>query len=467
MSQSTVFRLVLPLVFPAGIHPGAGKDGGNRLQIARDGQGRCVLRGTALAGALRHAWARSLDLRSDAHEVARWFGCALSRDEDAPSLLRVGDAPLDTGGNDSLFRHHNAVDRHTGAVRERALFDVEALPPYTRCKVVLELACETEQEGLGFLSGLIGLLSDGLVRGGSGARGIGRAELDGQVRYRCFDLTDLTRHAAFLDERYATSTGEHVADGERLEPVRGRGNALCVDLLLAVPRGQDLLVGDGQGLDYEMEPQRVRGSDGQHYWRLPGSSLRGVFRAWFSRLAARDGKEVADSAARYRQRGGPASGDDVAWGFRDAKERENDLETLDVDPRRLDEVVHCPVMRLFGSSFARGRIHIGDSLVKLDPENEQERAHVAVDSFTGGANEGFFFQNTVLHGVSFPVSVTIERPTEEEAGWLARTLRALDMGVLRVGCSKSAGRLALAEKVSAVGPFSEALSDLEPMAREG
>lgn len=467
MYQDTAIRLVLPLVFPAGLHPGAGKDGGNRLQIARDGQDRYVLRGTALAGALRHGYARARGLPSRHPEVDGWFGMAHSNEGERPSLLRVSDTVLDAAAGEAHFRHHNAMDRHTGAVRGQALFSVEALPPNTRGQAQLELACDTRDEGLAFLKELLGLFASGLVMGGSGARGIGRAELDAPVRYRCYDLTDLEQHAAFLDERYAASAGELSSAGDALQADSAERPSLCVDLVLAVPRGQDLLVGDGQALDYEMQPQRVRGADDQEYWRLPGSSLRGVFRAWFNRLAARDGHDVADSAARFREGGGQATGEAIAWAFNDDEQRREIQDALEGDPDQLERAITCPVMRLFGTSFARGRIHIGDSLVKHDPGQEQVRAHVAVDTFTGGANEGFFFQNTVLHGAIFPVKVTIDHPEQEEARWLVNTLRALDLGILRVGCSKASGRLALARKVTATGPHSDLFSDLKPRAREG
>ena len=53
-----ILRLSVPVEFPAGAAPGAGRDG-NASYIARDGRGAPVLRGSALAGALRRAWCRA------------------------------------------------------------------------------------------------------------------------------------------------------------------------------------------------------------------------------------------------------------------------------------------------------------------------------------------------------------------------------------------------------------------------
>ena len=81
----------------------------------------------------------------------------------------------------------------------------------------------------------------------------------------------------------------------------------------------------------------------------------------------------------------------------------------------------------------------------------QRRMHVAVDRITGGAAEGVLFENRVLtfsdeQAVEFEFRVVINNPLEHEAKWLGQTLIALDMGVLRVGCSKSSGRLELVPK---------------------
>jgi hypothetical protein len=88
------------------------------------------------------------------------------------------------------------------------------------------------------------------------------------------------------------------------------------------------------------------------------------------------------------------------------------------------------------------------------------RAHVAVDRITGGASEGFFFTNSVLSGeVKFPVTITVQDPGEDEVRWLRSTLRALHVGILRVGSSKAGGRLRLAGEVKAAGPFAELLKE--------
>jgi len=78
-------------------------------------------------------------------------------------------------------------------------------------------------------------------------------------------------------------------------------------------------------------------------------------------------------------------------------------------------------------------------------------------------NEGFLFDNQTLTAGQFTVTIVIKDPSEHEAKWIAQCIRALDMGLLRVGSSKGAGRLALASAPTANGPFNEIINALEPL----
>jgi CRISPR/Cas system CSM-associated protein Csm3 (group 7 of RAMP superfamily) len=370
------------------------------------------------------------------------------------------------------MRNHNAINRHTGAVLGSGLFSLESLPPGSHATVCLwldETEMMTQDGGCSakeFFADILSLLEAGLSLGGSAARGVGRVAMDGKALYKVFDCKNLEQQAALLDEHRAWRCGKVQKTGDSLSPSEAeRTRVLTVELELAIPQGEDLLIGDGQGVDYDIEPQRVRCVDGVIRWKIPGSSLRGVFRGWFTRLAVRSGRPVADSLASKLERdakGGVYSGDAVAWGFDSAAVRERKQDALMQDPARLESEVPCPIMRLFGSCYSKGRIQVADALstAPQSPAQEQLRAHVAVDRITGGASEGFFFTNSVLSGeVKFPVTITVQDPGEDEVRWLRSTLRALHVGILRVGSSKAGGRLRLAGEVKAAGPFAELLKE--------
>ena len=460
----TLHRLWLPLVFPEGLSPGEGRSG-NVVAIARDGcgDGRPVLRATAVAGVLRHALARRRGCSSDDPSLQRIFGAALDATMQGPSRLKVGDAVLVVGkGPDVVRRNHIAINRHRGTVLKGALVTVEALPPgvATVLRLLLEDDGEPGCHSLDVLQEIVDCCNEGLSFGGRSARGIGRAALNGTPTRALFDLGTLEGWAAWLDEdrrwREAALAGRSERlSGTALTAQTGVGSVLRVKLDLGIPRGEDLLVADGQGLDFELEPQRVRRADGTTVWRLPGSSLRGVFRAWFARLSARADEPVADSYDRGAHKK-DLNGADLAWGYAPRELRR-------AVARRSEIPVKCVVMDLFGSAYAKGRIQIADAFASA-ASGLQARSHVAVDRVTGGANDGFFFMNGVLVASSteFSVVLTVANPTEAEAKRLAEVVRAIDLGILRVGSSKAGGRLALVRTPEASGPFAATFTALNP-----
>lgn len=466
-----IHTLHLPLVFPAGIAPGAGGDY-NTLVIARNGRGEPVLRGTALAGILRHAWEASHP------EGRRFFGSRQDENGELESPLAIRDCVLQMGASDVVVRTHHLRDRHRGSVADGGLYELQVCPPGTRCiaSLVLRDDAENPEEATGLLQFLLGLLQEGLPLGGKANRGIGLAQLDGQAAYRSYDLSRPDQYANWLDDdRQFRQSPDAMPAGDALDPDPAASRQrLRVDIRLGIPRGQDLLIGDGQGMEHDIEPQRAVAADGRTYWRLPGSSLRGLFRSWITRLAARDGASVADNVQRQARvwkgelNGGTDSmnGANLGWCFLPQDERKPGVASTD-----------CPAARLFGTLFQAGRMHLFDAYApcsKPDAEGrfaeEQHRRHVAVDALTGGAAEGMLFDNTVLTAMpdgrspQFKVTILVENPSEQEAAWLAKTIRALDLGVLRVGSSKSAGRLALTSSPVAKGPHAELLGELAPAA---
>jgi hypothetical protein len=222
----TVYHLVVPVVFPAGLAPGAGRTDGNLLSLSKDGRNRPVLRGTSIAGVLRHAWAQlhGLDPTPRGHDnaLAQWFGFALGDDDseggehrNLSSPLQVPDALLNAGGvNDDQaeqYRLHNSVDRHSGAVRQRALFSIGTLSPGTTANLVFRLHCDCSFDvAERFLGELTDLIDTGLIFGGHGARGLGLAVRNGPAACQRFDLRTIDGHAAWLDAswqwRYAPAS---------------------------------------------------------------------------------------------------------------------------------------------------------------------------------------------------------------------------------------------------------------------
>lgn len=470
--SNRIHLLILPISFPSGVAAGAGGEY-NRLAIARDGDGRPVLRGTSFAGVLRRAYSKEQGLTVAHLSAATFFGEALDGDKQGkPSALRVSDSLIECGKQLTRERTHHLRNRHTKTVARGGLFSLEYCPPKSTANIVLWMTDSFDGgEGAAFLKNVANIVSRGLCVGGQSARGIGQIEYRDKPMLRTFDLSNLDDHADMLDidlalrlEPNSIPTGMLAVDTHEDDQ-----NSLNIQLSLQIPRGQDLLVGDGRGLNHEIEPQSVLAADGKLYWKLPGSTLRGLFRSWMTKLAAKDGKPVADNFARqqkYQEKQEPFSdeinGDNLGRCFLPEEERKTS------NPK-----ITCPIANLFGSLYGAGRIHFSDSLVIAESANskyvEQVRMHVAVDRITGGAAENMLFNNSVLVSTEstrcsdpFVVKIRISDPNPEEIGWLRKTIIALDIGLLRVGSSKSSGRLELSCPPQAKGLQESLIQDIQP-----
>ena len=407
-NKKTVYAVIAPVVFPEGFSVcSSGKS--NVLEIERNGEGVPVLRGTSIAGVLRSA--------VDAEFKELYFGKALENDtERQESALVFHDLSFEDLSSVSM---HNQICRHTGSVSEenKGLFSIERTAPGIKGDLFFTLAPQPENEDPErdeqLLDNLISLLNGGLLVGGNSNRGGGRCCLQENFVYRRkFDLTKCEDAAAYLDLLYADE--KKLTQKVEVAPF-ARKNSFCVKLELGIPGGQDILSAEGA----DMFPARISKADGKKYWKIPGASFRGVFRNWFSRLAARDGKKLVDDVATYQEMGSRKSevlykGDDM-------------------------------ILSLFGSLEKRGRLHIADAYSKAPADLNSQvhyRAHVVIDRFTGGTNDGKLFSNYVLTGnVRFTTVITVADASAEEIGYLQKTLQALHIGVLRLGSSKAAGRL--------------------------
>jgi len=371
---------------------------------------------------------------------------------------------------------HHQRNRHRGNVLEPGLFSAEFCPPQTSANVGFWIMSPPDVDSSEhspfsknantFLALIAKRLEQGAWMGGSSNRGFGRATSNGHVKTYRFDLTKRHDHAAFLAAHRAWRDLGTIGNAYESFPATSpaidsqRNDTFRLDFSLRIPRGQDVMVGEVGGDEGIPEPQRTIGIDGRTYWRIPGSTLRGLFRSWFHRLAARDAMkanvaiQIADDALSYvgREAAGEYTSDNLGIGFR------TDVKTL---PKPSKEF--WPVVHLFGDLRNRGRIRMTDGLstcskaASQDCGETQLRMHVAVDRVTGGAAKGLLFQNRVLTSDAQPFKfhLEIENPEEHEVIWLARSLRALDLGVLRIGSSKSAGRLELVETPEPQGSYCE------------
>ncbi|MDR1271235.1 MAG: RAMP superfamily CRISPR-associated protein [Planctomycetaceae bacterium] len=432
----SVHRLTFTLQFKNGLAAGDGNFG-NEMLLARNGKGELVLRGTSIAGVLRHSYEKQYG-----EDTELFFGTSAEKkpkDDDGnekiltESLLIVSDVVLNINKNTEYRRTHHLRNRHAGNVLDHGLYSIEIAPPETTAHVTLWFN-ETEQlkkTGKDFLEKLAGLIRCGLIFGGNSNRGIGLATAN-EFIYKKYSLSEKEHYAEYLNDFYTWRQDGTISDAnsEKLTPQNDSDtNNLTVEFTLQIPRGQDLLIAEGN----DMLPHKVTAADSNDYYLLPGSTLHGLFRSWVTRLAARENKSVSDSVENYENKQRNIKGSEIGWMFN---------EKLDVNEIN----TKYPVENLFGSLHQSGRIHFTDALCPVNQAEIQHRKHVALDAISGGAIEHLLFDNDVLISGQFQVTMLVKNIQEHEAKWLAQTLKALHLGLLRVGSSKAAGRLELAEQ---------------------
>ena len=413
-NQKTVYAVIAPICFPEGFSVGHGGKS-NSLEIERNGEGAPVLRGSSIAGILRATVAANARFSNN---VENYFGKALENNtERQESALVFHDLELK---NLSSITMHNLICRHTGSISEndKGLFSIERTAPGVSGELFFTLSpipeMENPEEDEELLNYIISLLNGELLIGGNSNRGGGRCCLkDKFVYFRKFNLQNIADAADYLDLLYADK--RTIVQKLMAKPICD-DNIFSIELTLGIPNGQDFLSAEGS----DTYPVMIRKADGKDYWKIPGSSLRGIFKGWFSRLAARDGKILVDSAKAYRTEG--------------------NQKTVEMQATEDDDFI----LSLFGSLNKRGRIHICDAY-SAEPVNHQSaqfRSHVVIDRFTGGTNDGKLFSNSVLVGnVQFSTVITIKDANVDEINYLQKTLQALHIGILRVGSSKATGRL--------------------------
>jgi CRISPR/Cas system CSM-associated protein Csm3 (group 7 of RAMP superfamily) len=414
-TYNRIHRLSFELEFPNGLSVGDGCFGNEQL-LAKDGAGQLVLRGTSFVGVLRHAYEKTFN------NADTFFGSSAENGQESP--LVVSDIVLNA--KSSIRRTSHLRNRHTGAVLDGGLYSIEATPKGTTANITLWYRGEDEN----FFTNLAGLISEGLTFGGNSNRGVGLAAAK-EFYIAKYILSDKKQYADYLNDFYNWRNNKQLSSGEKLEISKNsESENLTLEFTLRIPRGQDILIANGN----ENSPQIVTGTDEKDYYLLPGSSLHGLFRSWITRLAKREGKNISDSAKVYNgKKDTPKeyTGEQLGWMF-DKK----------LDVHRIDK--EYPVESLFGSLHKAGRLHISDSYcLACDSSHIQHRKHVALDAISGGAIEGALFDNDVLTAGEFPVKIIVKQAKEHEAKWIAQTLKALDLGIVRVGSSKASGRLEL------------------------
>lgn len=180
---------------------------------------------------------------------------------------------------------------------------------------------------------------------------------------------------------------------------------------------------------------------------VPGSSLRGVLRAYLERVVrAAEPLPAAEASPRqpYSGRGACNPLDLASMCItHDDLEKQFTGQAPEARAAALSRWIweqSCRVCRLFGSPWLASRVRIADLLPRDGEWGIQIRDGVAIDrdkeTVAGGGK--YDFEAVTPHS-RFDLKIVVDNPTEEEMGMVLFALRELDRGWIQVGGFKGRG----------------------------
>lgn len=155
---------------------------------------------------------------------------------------------------------------------------------------------------------------------------------------------------------------------------------------------------------------------------IPGSSLKGVIRSRYEKLAGLFGAACCN-----------------ILGDGKCGQKPKDWEKRPYEERRRDIYQNvCPACKLFGSTEIASRIYIADAY----PTREcviGERNGVGINRITGAAQKGVFYDFEVVEDGSFLVDITLKNYELYQMALLMFVLKDLDEGYVSLGAATTRG----------------------------
>ena len=455
--------------FDTAFHLGSGH--GDLLEDALftvDANGLPALPGDAIAGVLRHAWARGDDPHDRDSRCARIFGYQ-KNDEGETSRLEVSwgqvhnskDMPVPFRAEDrelsgdpvlgalfaGMVRDHVRLDG-TGTAAPAGKFDQTVVLAGTRFTFELRLDLGEGETSVEDMHELIALLDSRAVRlGRGGGRGLGVFRVR-RAAMRVFDL----RLAEDRDSYGQLPREIARGDGGQLYALQTREGDTPLHALLTLtpdatwrfggtvrsgrePRDKRPARGGASEGEYAeldtfaLTEPRIRWNEHGHGYveprekapfLVPGSALRGALR-----------HRAVFHANVLNERFLPT---DKGW----ATETETDCPDAHHDPP-------AEVKALFGAG--RGQEQGGPGAVAtadawVESAEQQMQQHVSLDRFTQGAMDGLLFSEAAVFGGALTLRLDVRRPASccsTTRKVLARTLDDLCAGRLPLGAAGTRG----------------------------
>jgi len=180
---------------------------------------------------------------------------------------------------------------------------------------------------------------------------------------------------------------------------------------------------------------------------IPGSSLKGVFRSQVEKIIRTEKEELVCLPYLNKDKAikNSLSGFNIFCGdkFKERMKRYEwgrDGNKAKEPPKEIAYGESCPVCKLFGSTFFKGRIAISDAYITPDTSFVlEERDGVAIDRFTGGAASRALFQVEVVSKARFKTRIKIQNFECWQLGMMATIMKDLEDELVQIGSGTSRG----------------------------
>jgi len=369
-------------------------------------EGRALLTGTSIAGALRaylreREWGYRQDRKTDAlHKTL--FG-RQEDDEGEQSWLITCDALGDRSPKVEL-RDGVALDSKTRTAEDKKKFDFELLEAGTRFPLRVELLIpqELRKELLeGLAIALQGLENSEIALGARKRRGLGKCRVTEWYVTR-YDLTTMAGLLAWLNQTGTPQTGPHIAGLLGGKADLDRRESFTVEATFGLDGS--LLIRSGQGEAGAPDMIHLQSNrSGRSVPVLSGTGLAGALRGRALRIARTIGSE--DKAAALV---------DELFGLR--------IQSSKDEPR--------------ASRLTTAETEIGSPLNRV-------QSRVKIDRFTGGSFPTALFSEQPVWGkrdTAVTTIITVQQPTYAQIGLVLLLLKDLWTGDLPLGGEISVGR---------------------------
>ena len=398
---SSRLKITGELVAETPLHVGGyGESFETDLALARNGKDEFYIPGTSLTGALRGWFEKNFP-----NDVNDLWGFQIG-DQGHASFVLIEDLMLPEQVQSEL-RDGVGIDRFYGTAADKGKFDRAILPKGTRLKLEMTVDMQgNENKVKPMFRSLLEALQNGQIRlGASKTRGLGKVKC-GQIGIEEWSLYD---PKDILDAVEKKPTNKYQINN--LKGTQANGPQLLTMTIGWKPKSPVMVKAAYEGIGVDTLPLSSGNGKNKVSLCLPGSSIKGAFRAHAERIM-RTLLDCPDQEERYRTKNKQNFHDqikkipliDELFGAK--KERTGQAKHLGLGALSIDDCYAKTLDANIWSEVEAGEMKddktystqpLWKALKKIEGDNKADTTnfkishHVAIDRWTGGSAEGALY----------------------------------------------------------------------------